>query len=84
MLRVGQKVVAVDVDGAHELRKGVVYTVSRIVNRFGRVGVNLLEVDPRAPFLAFKAERFRPVVDKPTDISVFKKMLAPSKRELVS
>lgn len=69
----GQKVVCVDakerMNGPSLLVEGQVYTIldpARSVN-----GVTIVEVDP-FPCPAFHADRFRPIVDKQTDISVFK------------
>jgi len=74
---VGQKVVCVD---AHPdfLLKGVIYTISRVgLLTHGETGVNLAEVDTSAcPHdVGFRATRFRPLVERKTDISIFTDML---------
>jgi hypothetical protein len=76
--RVGQKVVCVDASaGSDWTRKWLiqhkVYTVSFISkNRIDVIGV-------RKPY-GFWPHRFRPVVERKTDISIFTAMLNPSKR----
>lgn len=61
---------------------GVVYVVSRIENPPG-LGCFLVlrEFSDRALFLA---DHFRPVVDRPTDISIFTRMLEPRTRVVLS
>ena len=86
MFRVGQKVVCVDVRPSPmgrvpiELTLNAVYTSSYITppNFVGELGLGLVEVkavgdDFHNP--EFGARRFRPVVDRPTDISIFTRML---------
>lgn len=83
---VGQKVVCVDsgpVRNAHghiysapQLRVGHVYTVSGVLSA---CVVLLAEVDPGRPrFDGFTSWRFRPVVERNTDISIFEAMLSPA------
>lgn len=82
---VGQKVVCVD-DSPSKwgdpslLTKGAIYTIRKVVME-GR-GVWLDEVSHDRPdnifgYEAFWAWRFRPAVEKKTDISIFTKMLTP-------
>lgn len=84
---VGQKVVCVDVGysettghPARSLKIGVVYTVAwTYTSRRGNPGVILAEVKPASDRArGFLASRFRPVVERKTDISVFKAMLNPA------
>lgn len=94
MFRVGQKVVCVNNHGVPEPYKPdlrSVYTIAsaRYIDN-GCVetgwGVTLVELptfDTEEYLAEFRAERFRPAVDRPTDISVFTKMLTPATRELV-
>jgi hypothetical protein len=83
---VGQKVVCVNSAGAKNLVEGHVYTVTWIGNWPARsgldgaivmTGLSLAEVE--AEGIGFDARRFRPLVTRKTDISVFKAMLKPSK-----
>ena len=85
MFYVGQKVVCVD-DGPsgftgranRVLTKGQIYTVSKSWEHAyrGAPVVLLAEVDPDKPYHeCFSAARFRPVVDRKTDISIFTAML---------
>lgn len=83
---VGQKVVCVNADHSQVLVEGRVYTVESV---FGQVlptalgkkdtGVSLHEVFPTRSGLGFAASRFRPVVERKTDISIFQAMLEPKK-----
>jgi hypothetical protein len=85
--RVGQKVVCVnDSMSAYgvtsPLKKGSVYTVSDVM--FGTswrgpdTGLILVGVPCVAQFVrGYSASRFRPVVERKTDISIFKAMLNP-------
>jgi len=86
MFRVGQKVVCVDVRPSPigrppiELTLNAVYTISHIAppNFWGDIGLGFVEVESvRDGFHSpeFSARRFRPVVDRPTDISIFTRML---------
>jgi hypothetical protein len=80
--RVGQKVVCVDSAGVENVNEGHVYVVERVF--IGRsfqaegkptlwlVGVVDWEKPSKGGFLA---RRFRPVVERQTDISIFTKML---------
>lgn len=81
--RVGQKVVCVDASGSPNLKGGSVYTVSALdlspgISLFdgavAQVGVLLIEAKPTFA-KSFDARRFRPVVERKTDISIFKDML---------
>lgn len=85
--RVGQKVVCVD-DSATPGRKwmhGDKPTVGKIYEVMGfeidyRDGKLCLIVDA-FPHWGFKAWRFRPIVERKTDIEIFTSMLKPSKVE---
>lgn len=88
MFRVGQKVVCVDAGPTDAglpsiLTKDAVYTIASIKEFWGGLGVRLIEITlpdyaPRH-VNAWKAERFRPVVERKTDISVFTQLLKPTK-----
>jgi hypothetical protein len=85
--RVGQKVVCVDASPAEHgfvcfkwIVRGRVYTVRSLTPYDGL----LLEevIDHTRPHLngrerGFKSQRFRPIVERKTDISIFKAMLNP-------
>jgi hypothetical protein len=86
MFYVGQKVVCVDDEDAPTLKLSAVYTVKAIrsrlgVNRDGTLtpGIFLQEVIPILG-IAYDPRRFRPAVERKTDISIFQKMLTPNKR----
>lgn len=96
--RVGQKVVCIDDENFARLdivsdlpRKGRVYTVAWYGCRptdLGVPGVFLRELKSgicptHKVTVAWRATRFRPVVERKTDISIFTAMLSPS-RETVS
>ena len=82
--RVGQKVVCLDDEGSDgDLSRGRVYTITKINGdvlysaraKSFSVGLELLEAHPSQGFHDFAASRFRPVVERKTDISIFKAML---------
>lgn len=75
---VGQKVVCVD--AVHQLVNGGIYTISFVGS--GRLGAmcDVAEIAGVFPPLAFFQRRFRPIVEKKTDISIFTAMLNPSKQ----
>jgi hypothetical protein len=84
-LRAGMKVVCVNarpcpVWGALSLRKGAVYTVVKAFDVLGEFSVCLEE--DQSPHItgAYRASRFRPAVERKTDISIFKAMLSPAKK----
>lgn len=87
IFRIGQKVVCVKASGFRRVKpltKGAVYTVRDIgpePNYKDLQWVLLEEVvnssDPELGELAYDAVRFRPAVERKTDISAFKKMLTP-------
>jgi hypothetical protein len=81
--RVGQKVACVDASSHNTsnstLREGAVYTVTGFDPK-GRLyldGARHL----RNALTGFNAYRFRPVVERKTDISVFTSMLSPVRKE---
>lgn len=81
--RVGQKVVCVDVKNRNGnwlgLVKGAIYTISGLGKcRDGSPGVSIEEDSD--PTWIFFADRFRPIVSRTTDISIFRAMLNPSKQ----
>lgn len=95
MFRVGQKVVCVDVSPSRagrpsELVLGEVYEVTgldSLPDSFGSLGVYIAGL-PDQPFArhagSYRATRFRPVVERKTDISIFTEMLTPKQKELSS
>ena len=75
------------------LREGEVYTIRAIrfdpnSNYRGINGGFLLDLEEAAPSkswtrsIGFASARFRPVVERKTDISVFRAMLTPSKQKV--
>lgn len=81
--RVGQKVVCVDDSPdrfGRELGvvRGEIYTIRAVLERQGWQGVLLVEVDPGSA-AGWYASRFRPVVERKTDISVFHEILRTTK-----
>jgi hypothetical protein len=90
MFRAGQKVVCADADGAPMLTLNGVYTIHSIDppekrrwrNKIGvMIAINLYEAKPQDGMWGFAPERFRPAVDRKTDISLFTKMLSPNATE---
>lgn len=93
--RVGQKVVCVDAKeepghlpfGPTEcLTVGQVYTVARNVSGFSLPSIHLVEiardeesVAQHGPHVGYGAYRFRPIVARKTDISIFTKILTDQK-----
>lgn len=86
MFHSGQKVVCVDEDGAKMLTLNAVYTVKSVEGPYrcrwrGRIldtcMVHLYEARPEEDYYGFCPQRFRPAVDRQTDISIFTKMLVP-------
>lgn len=88
--RVGQKVVCVDVKGCPDglLVRGRIYTIATIKyfdgsSSFHRgYGVTLEElpaIETEDFWAEYKATRFRPVVERKTDISVFHEILRTTK-----
>ncbi len=61
------------------LRVGSVYIVACLVPFKEGMGVRIVEID--TGYDAFAVERFRPVIERKTDISVFTKMLTPQKED---
>lgn len=97
--RIGQKVVCVDASCTSSLgwfpgsepKRGRVYTVRSIgIARNHEPGIRLSELTlttgrPGAlqQDAYYRARRFRPAVERKTDISIFRKMLQPSDAEVV-
>lgn len=77
--RVGQKVGCVDAGGWPQISIGTVYTVHSINNDYG-CWLRLKEVNPELG--GYRASRFRPIVERKTDISCFTAMLNPSLEDL--
>lgn len=84
--RVGQKVECVEaIDCGDGLVKGDIYTIAsvRYFSDDDSVGVTVVEIDSKEDeeyYAEFPAWRFRPVVERTTDISIFTAMLNTSKR----
>jgi hypothetical protein len=92
--RVGQRVVCVDASlnprhGIKVLSRGKIYVIRAIDETPRRWeppgwGVHVEGISVAHPGGKFewtmRPSRFRPVVDRPTDIEVFKKLLAPPKK----
>jgi hypothetical protein len=85
---VGQKVVCVDASRSDTLEKGRIYTVkgfdthlsrSNLTGEMTSLGLHLVEVRPRLR-KSYDAIRFRPVVTRKTDISIFTAMLTEQKQ----
>lgn len=81
----GMKVVCVDDDdqscskGDRSVRLGAIYTIREAFDFFGEAAVRLEEImNPKDR--AYHAYRFRPIVERKTDISIFTQMLNPSKQ----
>jgi hypothetical protein len=77
---VGQKVVCINASGFEDrLMEGAIYTVSDVGVDFGELYLGLEETIAVSPGpLHWLATRFRPVVDRKSDISIFTSMLNPS------
>ncbi len=85
MFRVGQKVVCVDASEFEQyLDQDAIYTVTSI--RMPFISVNCrpgpIETTTEAA-RGYYARRFRPIVERKTDISIFKAMLTPAGKEKV-
>jgi len=80
--RIGQKVVCVDAVGS-ELIFGGVYTIKKVIANLSRwrgvvgnwTAVQLYETAAESPYVGFCSERFKPVDERQTDISIFREML---------
>lgn len=86
--RVGQKVECVDASTTPgyspvPLTEGAIYTVRWVGDDRGPRGggehIRLAGVVRRGRDMPFIAYRFRPVADRPTDISIFTKMLTDTR-----
>ena len=92
MFYTGQKVVCVDADGAVTLKLNAVYTIKTVVpvalaqwRRRVRmsIGILLYEAEPTTGE-DFAPERFRPAVERKTDISIFMAMLTPNRKKVLA
>jgi hypothetical protein len=84
MFRVGQKVVCVNArnqggDPPFAV-KGAIYIITDI-DSDGELGLNFAELNMAPEHFLF-AWRFRPIVERKTDISIFEKMLTPSDKKI--
>lgn len=93
MFRVGQKVVCVDARGAHHLTERHIYTIAKVYPErevFWRgkmrrqCGILLIESVPNPGDRNFAPQRFRPTIEKKTDISIFTAMLKTKQKDLVT
>lgn len=89
MFHVGQKVVCVDdtdypmehklgAGYARGLRKGAVYTIASIRSTPTNVFLRIAELDNNG----WSSVRFRPAVERKTDISIFKELLNNPHKQL--
>lgn len=86
--RIGQKAVCIapgksNWAGTNQCVVGSIYTVRQIHIRLGECGILLEEItNPPWSFdgleCGFRASRFRPLVERKTDISVFTALLNPA------
>lgn len=82
---VGQKVVCVD-DSPNRLgeecpvKRGPIYIVSDVGMAWDGPYLNIEGVRLARQYFGFAVERFRPIVEKKTDISIFTAMLNPNER----
>lgn len=77
--RVGQKVVCVAREGWDDLTVGAIYIISIVQAK------NVSVEGVRHPQLffgcaQFEKHKFRPLVERKTDIAIFKRMLAPKRQ----
>ena len=87
---VGQRVVCVDAtrikNDAAPLNKGAIYTVRELeCDEDEGYGLRLCEIVNRnhptiGTEISYYSRRFRPIVNRKTDISIFTKMLVPQKQ----
>jgi hypothetical protein len=77
IFRVGQKVVCVDDSGSVALKRGDIYVVTSLVSRYCLPSIGIDVCEPRTGSNIWFARRFRPIVERKTDISIFTKMLTP-------
>jgi hypothetical protein len=81
---VGQKVVCVDAsewESMRTIKHNGIYTIASVTRHHNMDAVHLAEV-PSVLGFPYYAYRFRPVVERKTDISIFTAMLNPSKRRV--
>lgn len=74
--RVGQKVVCVDDADTAFVREGAVYTIVRVHSPF--VTLDRLDLPAAGSMEGMYGRRFRPVVERKTDISIFTELLTPT------
>ena len=90
MFRVGQKVVCINSENRpgkvwiwdDAPTEGKVYTISALSFERGERVVELIELPrhPESKLRGYAAFRFRPIVERKTDIAIFTKLLAPTKQ----
>lgn len=78
MFRVGMNVVCINDSNTELVRAGSVYTIVRVYKEF----LELAGIMPNGhPLPGMNASRFRPIVERKTDISLFKAMLTPARED---
>lgn len=81
--RVGQKVACVDAKcSGRRLKKNAVYVVEDVLwtDSAGELGLLIARHPSSHPLAGWRASRFRPLVERSTDISVFKAMLTDTRQ----
>lgn len=91
MFREGQKVQCIDAgDDGTPLILNAIYTIRKITPPFqcrwrGVVGIHssvwLHEVNPSEDYFGFCDQRFKPIDERKTDISIFQRMLVTEKAD---
>ena len=90
--RIGQKVVCIDdgpcFDGSpYPIKKGEIYTIKQIGDcspSTSCIGFSFVERGLHLGIWMWCQTRFRPIVERKTDISVFTDLLNPSKQEKIN
>lgn len=84
---IGQKVVCVDdveqrcAKGDSPVKKGSIYTVREYYDFFGLRAIRIEEI-MNANDRGYHASRFRPIVERKTDISVFTEILRKATKKI--
>ncbi len=80
MFNIGQRVLCVDDSGTALVKRGKIYTVHGI-GASPKLGLAMLWLGG-VPNGGMYARRFRPIVERKTDISIFTKMLTDNKESV--
>lgn len=86
MFHIGQKVECIETSPRGTAIKGQIYTVSWIAppGRFSKPAIRVVEIPCHPVTGGFWASRFRPIIERKTDISIFRELLNPANhRELI-